>query len=55
MGSIEVNADGTFNELKNERKYVWGNDPAVFEEDGSVAYSPDDLKEIKVENKPNSI
>ena len=55
MGSIEVNADGTFNELKNERKYVWGSDIPVFEEDGSVAYSPDDLKEIKVENKPNSI
>jgi len=55
MGSLYVNPDGTFEEPKNERKYVWGNDPAVFEEDGSVAYSPDDLKEIKVENKPNSI
>ena len=51
MENIEVNADGTF---ENERKYLWGEDPAVFFEDGSVAYSPDDLIKQKPNNDPNS-
>ena len=58
MGSIYVNPDGSFEEPKTERKFLWGNDEAVFDENGNIALPPAPSpvldERLKIENNSNS-
>lgn len=58
MGSLYVNPDGTFEEPKTERKFLWGSDEAIFDENGNIALPPAPSpvldERLKIENNSNS-